>query len=426
MGIFDVINEMRNRIELSVQGSRLPGGTVGRGLTFESTPNDGDLAIKRRMISGEARWGNGQSFLGADAGERRAYERGTLAGNHLNVDSSNLTSGTNRIQLPFGGHLLGGPSQRGGFGIDLDRDGSFQGNTDGVLAFDVNRDGTIDKSEMAQSNAILKSLRGEADFDADGKVSDHEMGEMKRTQQAWSGRLDLDGDGKLTQYELKRAGAKVMVDQDCDGNYRANDIDGVRTQSGTYSVKSVDLQRNYTEVENASRGGRRQHSQRDWCGFDTDCSPWGQCGWEHGRGFDPQHGDEGSYDPRFDGPRDPSSGDYIRGLRHRDGYDPGYNPFNISVSDPRRFDEERRNTPCFEGPDTVQGVGGSYLDQLASSDGKKRESSARLQQMGFTPGLRLSKGLEVMRSQPAGSTAWGRVSDGKNVYLLDDGQVISA
>lgn len=58
-----------------------------------------------------------------------------------------------------------------------------------------------------------------------------------------------------------------------------------------------------------------------------------------------ESGFEDSYDPQFDGPRDPWGEDYLRGLRHN-GLPHRVLP-DISVSDPRRFDEERRNPPVF-------------------------------------------------------------------------------
>lgn len=275
MGSVVTIN---NQIGLAASANRVAEGFLGHGLRFESAPNDEDLAIKRRMVSGEARNGNAQSFLAADQDENDARSAGRLRGNLNNIDAANITSNNGFY--------------RGAYAVDLNGDKKYDGRKDGVLAFDCNHDGKIDNYDIANTQGILKALRGEADFNADGVVSDGEMGEMKRIQAAWGGKLDVDGDGKLNTYEMKKAGFKVLVDNG-NGQYRENEVDNVRTMDGKRTqLNQVDIQRNYTEVQQSRRGcgyrpqGSWGQEMGGYAGYGGQGSwnnwyprPWGGYGW---------------------------------------------------------------------------------------------------------------------------------------------------
>lgn len=102
-----------------------------------------------------------------------------------------------------------------GFGVDLDGDGRFQRGSDGILAYDFNRNGRFDGNEAMQTNVMLKVARGNFDLDGNGKVGFMEAIASRKMQKRFesqirSGELganlwvDRDGDGKLDQGEANR------------------------------------------------------------------------------------------------------------------------------------------------------------------------------------------------------------------------------
>ena len=150
-----------------------------------------------------------------------------------------------------------------GFGVDLDGDGQFQGNRDGVLAFDINKDGKVDQMEVNESNRRLKLLMS-------NEPIKHQNGILKGTTdlKAEAERAELrkqydkDGDGKLNAYELQVAGGKMLVDSNQDGKFEATeaqDLRALRTDAGAFALKSFDLRGNYSVVD---RGNA--------------CSPWAE------------------------------------------------------------------------------------------------------------------------------------------------------
>lgn len=101
------------------------------------------------------------------------------------------------------------PTGQMGYGLDLNRDGKFNPQKDGYLAFDLNRDGRYTDHEVQQSRNILKAFSGDFDQNADGRLDWNEM--FQGYQNYWQARhMDVDQDGVLSKWELQRAGAGVV------------------------------------------------------------------------------------------------------------------------------------------------------------------------------------------------------------------------
>jgi hypothetical protein len=113
-----------------------------------------------------------------------------------------------------------------GYGLDLDFNGSYDRGTDGVLSFDFNNDGRLDKNEIQKSNNMLKAMGGDYDLNGDGKVgwSERMRGEQLRQQ---GQKFDTNHDGILDAGELNRAGAKVGVDKNKDGRFSADETHSI-------------------------------------------------------------------------------------------------------------------------------------------------------------------------------------------------------
>lgn len=157
---------------------------------------------------------------------------------------NDLTTGT--TELPS----IGGPLtiNHKGYGIDLDGDGQFRGDRDGVLAFDINKDGRVDQGEIGESRRRLNLMAGN-DPDLKHPCKRHQAeAERNRLLQQY----DRDGDGKLNDYELSAAGGRVLVDSNRDGTFASNeaqDVEHLRTRSGQFRLNEVDPRGNYSDVQ---------------------------------------------------------------------------------------------------------------------------------------------------------------------------------
>lgn len=103
-----------------------------------------------------------------------------------------------------------------GFGIDLNRNGRFDRGRDGVLTFDMNRDGKYDQKDVQSTNNMMKAASGNYDFNGDGKVSWIERAMGKKYKMMYR-KLDRDRDGRLSGAEISRGGGRVWVDRDRNG-----------------------------------------------------------------------------------------------------------------------------------------------------------------------------------------------------------------
>lgn len=101
-----------------------------------------------------------------------------------------------------------------GFGIDLNGSGNFERKSDGILAFDFNRDGMLDKDEITQSRDILKSFSQPHYFPGGDTQEErwNSEGIMRLRAQ-----IDKNNDGRLDRQELKESNAMLWVDHNGDG-----------------------------------------------------------------------------------------------------------------------------------------------------------------------------------------------------------------
>ena len=106
---------------------------------------------------------------------------------------------------------------RTGFGIDLNRDGSFSKDTDGYLAFDMDGDGKYTSRDVQATSNYLKVLAGEEDLNGDGTISFQEKKDAHNMLQQF-GSADLDQDGVLSGWEISELGGMVVrLGNDRDG-----------------------------------------------------------------------------------------------------------------------------------------------------------------------------------------------------------------
>jgi len=94
---------------------------------------------------------------------------------------------SNHVDLP--GFFVG-PRQAG---LDLVANGKFDPGRDAVLAFDLDRNGTVTQAEVQQSHQLL----------AAGQL----------------GQLDRNGDGRLNANEFTAGGGQVLIDRNHDGYF---------------------------------------------------------------------------------------------------------------------------------------------------------------------------------------------------------------
>ena len=113
--------------------------------------------------------------------------------------------------------FFGGGQAVKGYGVDLNNDGRYTRGTDGVLAFDTNRNGKLDRKEITRTREMMRAFGGSNDINGDGKVSFSEKQKARRYR-ARMQKLDLNRDGKLSTFELARGGAKVGVDHNRNGH----------------------------------------------------------------------------------------------------------------------------------------------------------------------------------------------------------------
>lgn len=111
------------------------------------------------------------------------------------------------------------PRETRGYGLDLNNNGRYDAGQDGVLAFDLNRDGRITNEEIEASRDRLKAFGGNYDFNNDGQVSFCERIKGQGLRQQMQG-MDQDGDGRLSGWELQQGGGRVLVDRNRDGQFQ--------------------------------------------------------------------------------------------------------------------------------------------------------------------------------------------------------------
>lgn len=111
----------------------------------------------------------------------------------------------------------------GGYGIDLNQRPGHQRGQDGVLVFDMNRNGKFDQKDVQNTNDMMKAATGNYDFNGDGRVSLFERLRGKALQKQFQ-KLDVDGDGRLSSHEIQRGGGGVWVDHNRNGRIANNEV----------------------------------------------------------------------------------------------------------------------------------------------------------------------------------------------------------
>ncbi len=107
---------------------------------------------------------------------------------------------------------------RTGFGIDLNGDGRYNKNQDGLLALDMDGDGKYTSKDVQNTANYLKALSGEEDLNGDGTVSFQEKKDAHNMLKQF-GSIDLDQDGVIQGWELSEMGAMVVrLGTDGEGN----------------------------------------------------------------------------------------------------------------------------------------------------------------------------------------------------------------
>ena len=118
-----------------------------------------------------------------------------------------------------GRHGFLGLNRTEGYAIDLNNDGRYTPGQDGVLAMDLNRDGRITPEEIEASRERLKAMGGNFDLNGDGRTTICERARGSAYQREMM-RYDSNGDGRLDAGEFARAGGRVLVDGNRDGQFQ--------------------------------------------------------------------------------------------------------------------------------------------------------------------------------------------------------------
>jgi len=106
--------------------------------------------------------------------------------------------------------------------IDSNHDGRYTAGSDKVLAMDLNHDGKITRSDITGTKARLNAMGGNFDLNNDGKTSWIEKIVGKGMQKDMM-KKDTNHDGRLDAQEFDRAGGRVLIDRNRDGQLTPNE-----------------------------------------------------------------------------------------------------------------------------------------------------------------------------------------------------------
>lgn len=120
------------------------------------------------------------------------------------------------------GHFWGNQGTSG-YGLNLNQQPGHQRGQDGVLVFDMNKDGKYDKKDVQNSNDLMKAAGGNYDFNNDGRTDFLERIRGSALRQQYN-RMDTNRDGRLDTNELANAGGKVWVDHSRGGGVSQNEL----------------------------------------------------------------------------------------------------------------------------------------------------------------------------------------------------------
>jgi EF hand domain-containing protein len=145
------------------------------------------------------------------------------AGYQGNIADGNLDGRVRYRRTPFGGCYNRGNGNRAGYVLDFNRNGRYDKGRDGVLAFDMNRDGRIDRNDINNTNSMMKAATGNYDLNGDGRISWVERARGRSLQGQYA-RLDRNRDGRLSTHEIAAGGGKVWIDSSRGGGVSRNEL----------------------------------------------------------------------------------------------------------------------------------------------------------------------------------------------------------
>lgn len=156
-----------------------------------------------------------------------------------------------------------------GYGINLNQRAGHQRGKDGVLVFDMNRDGKYDKRDVQNSNDMMKSATGNYDFNGDGRIDRSERrrgGRLRRRYFRMAGR-----DGVLQAHEMNRHGGKVWIDKSRGGGVGRNELHSVyrvpsRDAYGSRTTQRLDFVDPFAGVSGTTSNRSYWGGPRPWGG----------------------------------------------------------------------------------------------------------------------------------------------------------------
>lgn len=148
----------------------------------------------------------------------RPFPSRPLPEHNWNLPDQNVGSPFPWRCFPFGNN-----NGNNGYVLDSNHNGRYDRGRDGVLVFDLNRDGKYDQRDVSNTNDLMKAAAGNYDFNGDGHVSAGEKmrGAMLRSRYQ---QLDRNRDGRLDTWEIQAGGGKVWVDRSRGGGISENEL----------------------------------------------------------------------------------------------------------------------------------------------------------------------------------------------------------
>lgn len=163
---------------------------------------------------------------------RNAYMMRYRGGGHfhrpqqLQQNSTDIYTGRGNHHWNRRGNFWSGRGRgTSGYGLNLNQRAGHQRGQDGILVFDMNKDGKYDKRDVQNSNDMMKAATGNYDFNKDGKTDFFEKLRGRRLGAQY--RKMAGRDGVLQTHEMHRAGGKVWIDKSRGGGVGRNELHSV-------------------------------------------------------------------------------------------------------------------------------------------------------------------------------------------------------
>ena len=198
------------------------------------------------------------------------------AGYQGNIVDGNLDGKFRPWRRGIFGDLRRQGSNRSGYVLDQNRNGRYDKGRDGVLAFDMNRDGRIDRKDINNTNNMMKAATGNYDLNGDGRTSFIERIQGNALRGQYS-QLDRNRDGRLDTREIAAGGGQVWIDHSRGGGVSRNEL---------YSPFNLPNSRGYgpsQRLDYVDPFSRHSHTSNNWYGGGWGCSCGGGGGYIPGR-----------------------------------------------------------------------------------------------------------------------------------------------